>query len=82
MWRSVCGVTSASAAAFADAIEHPDDADEMPLAPIGREEERRLHLRLIEEEIDGGLADDAVLRAALRVGEADRAFLLVEPRAL
>ncbi len=55
--------------ALADAVEHADDADEMPFAPVGREEERRFGLGLSEEEFDGRLADYPGLRAALGVRE-------------
>lgn len=36
------------------AVEDAHHADEMTVAPIGREEEGRLHLGLVEEQIDGG----------------------------
>ncbi|MFG1352673.1 hypothetical protein, partial [Xanthobacter autotrophicus] len=61
----------------ADAVEHAHDTDEMPLAPIGREEEARSGLLLRQQQVHGCAADDPRLRAALRVGKADRALRIV-----
>ena len=66
----------------ADAIEHAYDPDEMPFAPIGREEEARSGLWLSQQQVDGGAADDPRLRAALRIGKSDRALFVMEPGTL
>src|SRR5208282_4854039 len=54
---------------FTDAIQHAHHADEMALAPIGREEVERFRLWLIEQQINGGTPDYPRLRTALGVRE-------------
>jgi hypothetical protein len=82
LWRSVCGVTSASLARSQIRSSTGTTPIKMPVAPISRKEERRLRLRLIEQEVNGALPNHASLGAALGVREADRALVLVEPRPL
>ena len=77
VWRDVV-----QPGARADAVENAHDADEMPFAPIGGEEEGRFRLWLIEQQFNCRAPDDPCLGAALGVRKPDRPLFLIEPRAL
>ena len=67
----------------ANPIEHPNDANKVPIADIGRENVRRMLLSgLALDTLDGRATDHPELFSALRVREADGTFLPIEPRPL
>ena len=64
-------------------FEYPHDADEMPVSPVCREYIRRaVSDRLRENEIDGGLAHDAHLRAGLGFWKPNGPLFRIHPGAL
>ena len=67
----------------ANPVEYPHDADEMPIANVGREHIGRMPLyRLAFDAFNCRDADYPKLFAALGIGEVDGVTLAIEPSAL
>jgi hypothetical protein len=66
-----------------NSVENPYDTDEMSIAPVGREYERRTFpSRHSFDAGYGSLADDPYLIAALRVGETNTMIPTADPSTL